>query len=81
MRDDFNRGRRRKTLPDLTKAKVEFLSTMQSTKNPLRWMVTLKVNGWPYDIGVFAKDELDVMKQVLEMQRGRIPADAFDISR
>jgi len=81
VRDDFNRGRRKKTLPDLTKAKVEFVSTKQHPLYPNRWMVTLYVNGWPHDIGVFAKDELDVMKQVLEMQRGRIPSDAFDISK
>lgn len=81
MRDNFNRGRRRKTLPDLTEAKVEFVSTKQHSQYPTRWVVCLSVNGWPHDVGVFAKDELDVMKQVFEMQRGKIPPNAFDISR
>jgi len=78
----MNRGRRRRTLPDLTgNTKVEFVSARQSPRNSLRWAVTINVNGWPHDIAMWAKDELDVMKQVMEMQRGIQPDTAFDDSR
>ena len=80
MRDLMNRGRRRKTRPALKDKRVEFVSC-QATKDPMKWVVSLKVNGWPHDIGMWAKDELDVMKQVFEMQRGNIPDNAFDISQ
>jgi hypothetical protein len=81
-RDFMNRGRRRRTLPDLKDSRVEFVSCRRTNKmDPMKWTVTLKVNGWPHDIGMWAKDELDVMKQVFEMQRGREVVSAFDISR
>lgn len=78
----FNKGRRRKTLPDLVGKKVELVEIFQRNKNdPERWFATLKVNGWPHDIGFWAKDELDVMKQVYELQRGERPENAFDVSK
>jgi hypothetical protein len=80
MRDPFNRGRRRKTLPPFRDAKVEFISAVQSKRDLMKWVVTLKVNGWPHDVGMWAKDELDIMKQVYEMQRGTPVTSAFDIS-
>ena len=76
----MNRGRRRKTRPALKDKRVEFVSC-QATKDPMKWVVTLNIDGWPHDIGMWAKDELDVMKQVFEMQRGNIPDNAFDISQ
>ena len=79
MRDLMNRGRKRRTLPDLTGASVEFVECKQRSR--MKWIVTIKVNGWPHDIGMWAKDELDVMKQVFEMKRGRIPENAFDRSQ
>lgn len=81
MRDLMNRGRRRKTLPDLTTATVEFVRAAQNRRDPMKWIVTLTINGWPHDLDMWAKDELDVMKQVFEMQRGNPPENAFDISR
>lgn len=81
MRDLMNRGRRRgNTLPDFKQSKVEFVKCEQWKRDTMKWTVTLKVNGWPHDIGMWAKDELDVMKQVYEMQRGGRPANAFDLS-
>lgn len=77
----MNRGRRRSTLPDFKASTVEFVSCANHPRDPMKWTVTLKVNGWPHDIGMWAKDELDVMKQVYEMQRGREVTSAFDISR
>lgn len=78
----MNRGRRRRTLPDLTNgASVEFVRAKQSPRSPMRWAVTINVNGWPHDLAMWAKDELDVMKQVMEMQRGIQPDTAFDDSR
>lgn len=79
-RDFFNRGRRRKTLPNLIGATVVFQSAKQNPRDPMKWIVTIAVNGWPHDIGMWAKDELDIMKQVYEMQRGRLPDNAFDVS-
>jgi hypothetical protein len=80
MRDLMNRGRQRKVLPDLTDKRVEFVSCTP-TKDPHRWIATLNVNGWPHDIRMWAKDELDVMKKVLEMRRGEHVVNAFDISK
>jgi len=82
MRDLMNRGRQRKVLPDLKdKSKhVEFASCAP-TKDPHVWVATVKINGWPHDIRMWAKDELDVMKKALEMQRGKQPANAFDVSK
>lgn len=77
----MNRGRRRKTRPALIDKRVEFVECKQSTRDPNKWTVTVNVNGWPHDIGMWAKDELDVMKQVMEMQRGKIPDNAFDVSK
>jgi hypothetical protein len=78
---NFNRGRRRKTLPDLTSSRVEFVEAKQQKHNPERWVVVLNINGWPHDIAVWAKDELDVMKQVFAWQRGEQPLHAFDQSK
>lgn len=75
----LNRGRRRKTRPTLKGKHVEF-SECKATKDPMKWVVTLYIDGWPHDIAMWAKDELDVMKQVFEMQRGEIPDNSFDIS-
>lgn len=80
MRDIMNRGRRRKTLPDFKNAKVEFHEARQSKHDPMKWVVTFYINGWPHDIGMWAKDELDVMKQAYEWQRGQHPDNAFDVS-
>lgn len=79
MRDFMNRGRRRKTRPALTDKRVEFVEC-KATRDPNKWIVMLNVNGWPHDVAMWAKDELDVMKQVMEMQRGKVPDNAFDIS-
>ena len=76
----MNRGRVRKTRPSLVGKKVEFVEC-KPTKNPMKWVVTLYIDGWPHDVGMWAKDELDVMKQVFEMQRGESPVNAFDISK
>jgi hypothetical protein len=77
----MNRGRRRKVLPTLKGAKVEFVECRPSKRDSMKWIVCLYINGWPHDIGMWAKDELDVMKQVLEMQRGGVVKGAFDISK
>lgn len=75
----MNRGRTRRTLPDLTNAKVEFVECRK--RSEMKWVATLYINGWPHDIGFWAKDELDVMKQVFAMQRGEQPDNAFDRSQ
>lgn len=79
----MNRGRRRKTLPDFRDSKVEFVKATQvkQSYDPTKWVVTVNVNGWPHDIGMWAKDELDIMKQVFEWQRGNPPQNAFEVSR
>jgi len=78
----MNRGRKRRTLPDLTNGvQVEFVKALQSPRSPMRWAVTLMINGWPHDLAMWGKDELDIMKQVMEMQRGIEPETAFDNSR
>jgi hypothetical protein len=77
----MNRGRRRNTLPDLVGASVEFIKAQPAKASGTgRWLVTLNVNGWPHDITMWAKDELDVMKQVFELQRGVVFNDMFDVS-
>lgn len=83
MRDLMNRGRRRRTLPDLTNATVEFVAVMQPNKDrdPTTWVATFRINGWPHNIHFWAKDELDVMKQVYALQRGEKPENVFDVSR
>ena len=82
MRDLMNRGRRRKTRPALKDKRVEFVSCRAfKDKDLMQWVVTLNIDGWPHDIRMWAKDELDVMKQVFEMQRGNTPDNAFDISK
>jgi len=75
----MNWGRRKHTRPDISEKQVEFVSCSPSKGEV--WNVCLKVSGWPHTVRVRAKDELDVMKQVLEMQRGKIPVDAFDVSK
>ena len=79
MRDMMNRGRRVRTLPTLKGKRVELMEC-KPTKNPNKWVATLRVNGWPHDIHMWAKDELDVMKQVFAMQRGDTPDNAFFIA-
>lgn len=81
MRDLMNRGRRKRTLPDLTKAKVEFVEARQTTRDSGKWVVCLNINGWPYDLAMWGKDELDVMKQVFALQRGEQPENVFDQSK
>lgn len=77
----MNRGRRRKTLPDLAGAQtVEFVEARKAKMNNT-WNVTLKINGWPHTIRMWAEDELDVMKQVFAIQRGEKNTTAFDASR
>lgn len=76
----MNRGRRRRTLPNFVGASVEFVKAQRSSARQDRWIVTLNVNGWPHDIGMWAKDELDIMKQVFEFQRGDTPENVFDLS-
>lgn len=67
----MNRNRRRNLTPppSLRGKKVE-LAEMKRTKDPMVWIVTLWINGWPHDIKMWAKDEIDVFKQVKELQRG-----------
>jgi hypothetical protein len=79
MRDLMNRGRRKKTLPPMQGAKIEFVKARKQSE--MKWIATLNVNGWPHDIGMWAKDELDIMKQVFEMQRGGTVKGAFDVSK
>jgi hypothetical protein len=76
----MNRGRRLRMTPDLVGASVEFVTAQPTKASAGRWIVTLNVNGWPHDITMWAKDELDVMKQVFEMQRGNVPVNVFDVS-
>jgi hypothetical protein len=76
----MNRGRRHGALPNLVGASVEFVKAQPSKASDGRWIVTLNVNGWPHDITMWAKDELDIMKQVFELQRGATFDDMFDIS-
>jgi hypothetical protein len=76
----MNRGRRRNALPNLVGASVEFVTAQPSRASDGRWIVTLSVNGWPHDITMWAKDELDIMKQVFELQRGATFDDMFDVS-
>jgi hypothetical protein len=69
----MNRNRRRQNFlppPSLTGKKVELASMKQTPRDPMVWVVTLWINGWPHDIKMWAKDELDVFKQVKELQRG-----------
>jgi len=69
----MNRDRRRQNFlppPVLGGKKVELAEMKQSPKDPLVWVVTLNINGWPHDIKMWAKDEIDVFKQVKELQRG-----------
>lgn len=79
MRDSFNRGRWRKTLPTLHGMKVEFVSMQIIGKK--RWRVTLNINGWPHDMAMYAQDEIDVMKQLFAMQRGEKQPHVFDVSK
>jgi len=76
----MNRGRRRFVPPSFVGASVEFVTAQPSTASDNRWIVTLNVNGWPHDITMWAKDELDIMKQVFEFQRGETPENVFDVS-
>lgn len=67
----MNRNRRRNLTPPPTlRGKKVELAEMKRTKDPMVWIVTLWINGWPHDIKMWAKDELDVFKQVKELQRG-----------
>ena len=72
MRDIMIRSRQDRFLPppSLRDKKVELSEMQRSPKDPLVWIVTLKINGWPHDIRLWAKDEIDVIKQVKEQQRG-----------
>jgi hypothetical protein len=72
MRDIMNRSRRDRFLPPpaLRGKKIELEEMHRSEKDPLVWIVTLKINGWPHDIRLWAKDEIDVIKQVKTLQRG-----------
>jgi hypothetical protein len=76
----MNRGRRHGALPNLVGASVELVTAQPSKASEGRWIVTLNVNGWPHDITMWAKDELDIMKQVFEFQRGETPKSVFDVS-
>jgi hypothetical protein len=68
----MNRNRRRNLTPPptLRGKKIELDVMKRSPKDPMVWVVTLWINGWPHDIKMWAKDELDVFKQVKELQRG-----------
>ena len=68
----MNRNRRRNLTPPptLRGKQVEFAEMRRTPKDPMVWIVTLWINGWPHDIKMWAKDELDVFKQVKELQRG-----------
>ena len=68
----MNRGRRKNLLPPpvLLGKKIELEEIKQSPRDPLVWVVTLRINGWPHDVKLWAKDELDIFKQVKELQRG-----------
>lgn len=68
----MNRNRRRNLLPppSLLGKKVELEQMKRTPRDPLVWVVTLRINGWPHDVKMWAKDELDVFKQVKELQRG-----------
>lgn len=67
----MNRSRRRNLTPPPTlRGKKVELAEMKRTKDPMVWIVTLYINGWPHDIKMWAKDEIDVFKQVKELQRG-----------
>ena len=67
----MNRNRRRNLTPPPTlRGKKVELAEMKRTKDPMVWIVTLWINGWPHDIKMWAKDEIDVFKQVKELQRG-----------
>jgi len=56
--------------PSLTGKNIELIEMKRSLRDPLVWVVTLNLNGWPHDIKMWAKDELDIFKQVKELQRG-----------
>lgn len=81
MRDIMNRGRVRKVLPVLKDARVEFVKAEPNKRVVGMWVVTVAINGWPFDLGMWAKDELDIMKNVFAMQRGEVPHNVFDISK
>jgi hypothetical protein len=68
----MNRNRRRNLTPppSLRGKKVELDVMKRSPKDPMVWVVTLYINGWPHDVKMWAKDELDVFKQIKELQRG-----------
>jgi hypothetical protein len=68
----MNRNRRRNLTPppSLRGKKVELDVMKRSPKDPMVWVVTLWINGWPHDVKMWAKDELDVFKQIKELQRG-----------
>lgn len=67
----MNRSKRRNLTPPptLRDKKVELVE-MKRTKDLMVWVVTLCINGWPHDIKMWGRDELDIFKQVKELQRG-----------
>lgn len=75
----MNRGRRRKAIPGLQNANVEFVKAEPEPSG--KWRVTINVNGWPYSLRMDAKDELDAMRIVYAMQRGEISHFVSDISQ
>lgn len=81
MRDIMNRGRRMAFLPNLEGAAVQFVKAEPHKRTAGMLVVTITINGWPHDFGMWAKDELDAMKNVFAMQRGEKPMNVFDISQ
>lgn len=77
----MNRGTVRRVLPDLHTARVEFIKAEQVKGGPDLWVARLLVNGWPFDLRIQAKDELDVMKTVFALQRGEQVHGVFNVSK
>lgn len=69
----------RKPPPIIRGRTVELESMRQEGSNI--WVVTVRINNWPHDLLMTGQDELAIMQQIFQMQRGETPDLVFDISK
>lgn len=71
--------RERKALPPLWGKDVELLEITPQVGTPLLWHVRLRINGEPYKVTMYGKDELTIMQRIFKMQETK-PRSVFHAS-
>lgn len=64
-----NRWGRSSPPPSFKGKKVELVSMTASKRHKYRWDVVVNINGWPFTLKIWGKDELAVMNQLVLMQQ------------